>query len=343
MQAVHEATGMVMDFPDGTPPEQIQQQFQQAELSMPTPNVSVAQQFMNGIQQQYAQQQAAPPPINGRGMIGLDPQQAQFMLQRRQQEQAMRQQSAIEQQRNRIQEQRMLQESIESEKDRSLRIKEFVSRLKNEQKTAKAKEDFEKWKMEQEAKGKAIEFDWDKEIEEVKSKYRKEEIAARTEGQMRAAAIRAASRGAGGSGGGGGGSSDPRVYDQTGRPYTIENGEIKYLAGYEPETKQTPAEKPPDRNLWVDQFLREQRRVDASEGREPGDPDYLSDEEVITNGHTRYDMIYRGGETFKSPVEAQPEAGLSMAQAAAIAIAKTKGIPYKVVNGEVYFQAPEEK
>jgi hypothetical protein len=231
MQAVHEKTGMVMDFPDGTPDWEIQQQFQQAEMSMPTPQVSLAQQFMNGIQGQFQQQQAAPAPINGRGMIGLNPQQAQFMLQQRQNDQAMRQQSAIEEQRNRLREQAMLQQSLESEKDRSLRIKEFQSRLKNEQAMAKAEQDYIKWKAEQDVLGKEQKFAWDKELEILRQQGRQDLQAQRIKGQEQIAQIRAAGRG----GGGGGATSSPRVYNTNSRPYIIEDGQIVYLEGYEPE------------------------------------------------------------------------------------------------------------
>lgn len=131
MQAFHPGTGMMLEFPDNTPDEDIQQHFQNAQASMPINAPSVAQQFLDGARGAYEQQQLAPPPVNGRGMVGLDPQQAQFMLQQRQNQAAMQQQSASEQARNRIEQQKMTQQGIESEKDRGQRLKLHQENLKN--------------------------------------------------------------------------------------------------------------------------------------------------------------------------------------------------------------------
>lgn len=199
MQVLHQPSGMPFEFPDDTPPEAIQGYFRSAEQGMPTTAPTIAQQFIDGARGAYEQQQLAPAPVNGRGFVGLDPQQAQFMLQQRQNAAALQQRSASEQARNRLQEQQMVQQSVEAEKDRALRINEFQSRLKNEQKLSKAREDFEKWKMEQEAKGREdfrkTDFDFDAKLEELRAGYRQEDIAARTAGQKEVVQMRAQSQG----------------------------------------------------------------------------------------------------------------------------------------------------
>lgn len=148
MQVIHGPTGMPFEFPDNTPEPEIQNFFRQAETQMPTPERPVAQQFAQGIQDFQQQQALTPqqPPINGRGFVGMTPQQAQFHLQQRQNQRALEQRGAIEQQRLRADEQRLNQQSIENEKDRSFRIKEFQSRLKNQQDIAKAKAEVDKLK-----------------------------------------------------------------------------------------------------------------------------------------------------------------------------------------------------
>lgn len=132
MQAFHPGTGMTLEFPDNTPDEDIQQHFMNAQSNMPTTAPSVAQQFIDGARGAYEQQQLSPAPVNGAGFVGLDPQQAQFMLQQRQNQAAMQQQSASDQARNRIEQQKMMQQGLEGEKDRSLQINLHKQTLKNQ-------------------------------------------------------------------------------------------------------------------------------------------------------------------------------------------------------------------
>jgi hypothetical protein len=132
MQAFHPGTGMTLEFPDNTPAEEIDRHFMNAQSNMPTTAPSVAQQFIDGARGAYEQQQLSPAPVNGAGFVGLDPQQAQFMLQQRQNQAAMQQQSASDQARNRIEQQKMMQQGLEGEKDRSLRINLHKQTLKNQ-------------------------------------------------------------------------------------------------------------------------------------------------------------------------------------------------------------------
>lgn len=242
MQVLHAPTGMQFEFPDGTPDEAIQQHFQTAQNNMPTFNTTLPQQFMQGIQDYQQQQALAPPPVNGRGFIGLDPQQAQFMLQQRQQQQAQQQNAALEQQRNRLYEQRMNQESLEGEKDRALKIKLFNEELKNAQAVAKAEADYEKFKMEQEAEGRKIEFDRDKEMELLKQQGRidlQKQRAAdqRSSVQQRIAAARASR--------GGGSPKTPDIKTFNGKPYMWDADQAKFVPA--PGVEQSEAN--PDADL----------------------------------------------------------------------------------------------
>lgn len=194
MEAYHPGTGMRLEFPDGTPDWQIQQHFQNAQASMAPQAAGVAQQYLTGLRQQYAQQQAAPPPINGRGFVGLDPQQAQFMLQQRQYEQAQSQQNAVQQQQLRLQEQKQNEDSLNSEKDRALQIKLYNARLQNDAAVAQAEAKREEIKQKLALKGKKLENRHDTELEALKHENRLSEIDRRNEGTLDVAKLRAQNR-----------------------------------------------------------------------------------------------------------------------------------------------------
>lgn len=170
MQVTHQPSGMIFDFPDGTDPTAIQQHFRNSEsqAGFGSQIAPIAQQFLNGAQDLYAQQQTRPAPVNGRGMIGLNPQQAQYMLDRNQQQQALYQQQNIERQRQAIQERQLTTQSIEAEKDRSQKIKLFHQQLKNQQAIAKARAEADKFEAEMKAQGKADDNEFRVKLEQMR-------------------------------------------------------------------------------------------------------------------------------------------------------------------------------
>lgn len=191
MQAFHPGTGMTIEFPDNTPDEEIQSRFATAQASMPPRATTLAQQFLTGIRDTQQQQQLAPPPVNGGGFVGLDPQQAQFMLQQRQNQAALQQQSASEAARNRIAQQKMDQDAIEGEKGRSLEIKLFKERFKNDRELAGIEAEVSKFKAEQEAAGKKADMQHDITLENLRQSGRADLQQDRLAGQREIAQMRA--------------------------------------------------------------------------------------------------------------------------------------------------------
>lgn len=130
MQVRNGRTGEIIEVPDGTPDDDIHAQFSGAQQQNVTP---LAQSFAGGAQQavpQLAQQliqgpeQSTLPNIGGGAMVGLTPQQAQFTLQ-------SAQQSNVDSMANKLQQQQMVQQSLEAEKDRSQVLKLRQQDLKN--------------------------------------------------------------------------------------------------------------------------------------------------------------------------------------------------------------------
>jgi hypothetical protein len=123
-------TGEIIEFPDGTPDDEIHARFSGAQQQNVTP---LAQSFAQGAQQvvpQLAQrliqgpEQSTLPNIGGGAMVGLTPQQAQFTLQ-------SAQQSNVDSMANKLQQQQMVQQSLEAEKDRAQVLKLRQQDLKN--------------------------------------------------------------------------------------------------------------------------------------------------------------------------------------------------------------------
>ena len=131
MKVRNQATGEVVDLPDGTTEDAIHAHFSGGQAQAQPQGL--AQSFMSAGQQvvpQLAaslaapQQQSTLPNIGGGSVVGLTPQQAQFTLQ-------SAQQSNVDSMANKMRQQQMTQQSLESEADRAQTLKLRQQELKN--------------------------------------------------------------------------------------------------------------------------------------------------------------------------------------------------------------------
>jgi len=198
MQAFHPGTGMTLEFPDNTPAEEIDRHFMNAQSNMPTTAPSVAQQFIDGARGAYEQQQLSPAPVNGAGFVGLDPQQAQFMLQQRQNAAALQQRAASDNAQNRLQQQKLEQDELEGEKNRATTISLATQRMKNDIAIDKAQAAAAAHAEKMKELGRQTDNQHDLTLEQIRQKGREKLQQQRTEGQKEVAGIRAAASGAGG-------------------------------------------------------------------------------------------------------------------------------------------------
>lgn len=130
MQVRDRRTGQMVELPDEYDDDQILGHFSAQGQQAP----SLAQSFIGGIQQQAGSQiaqqlaqgpaQSTLPNIGGGAMVGLTPQQAQFTLQ-------SAQNANVDAMANKMQQQQMVQNKIESEADRAQTLKLRQQELKN--------------------------------------------------------------------------------------------------------------------------------------------------------------------------------------------------------------------
>ena len=193
MQAFHPGTGMTLEFPDNTPDEDIQQHFMNAQSNMPTTAPSVAQQFIDGARGAYEQQQLSPAPVNGAGFVGLDPQQAQFMLQQRQNAAALQQRAASDNAQNRLQQQKLEQDELEGEKNRATTISLATQRMKNDIAIDKAQAAAAAHAEKMKELGRQADNKHDLDLEALRLKNDLEIEGARIQGRKEVAGMRASS------------------------------------------------------------------------------------------------------------------------------------------------------
>lgn len=193
MQAFHPGTGMTLEFPDNTPDEDIQRHFMNAQSNMPTTAPSVAQQFIDGARGAYEQQQLSPAPVNGAGFVGLDPQQAQFMLQQRQNAAALQQRAASDNAQNRLQQQKLEQDELEGEKNRATTISLATQRMKNDIAIDKAQAAAAAHAEKMKELGRQADNKHDLDLESLRLKNDLEIEGARIQGRKEVAGMRASS------------------------------------------------------------------------------------------------------------------------------------------------------
>jgi len=152
MQVLDRASGQYFDFPDHATDQDIINTFEGARQQTQGGSFApLAQQFMQGMQQPIAQQIAQGPQrstlpnIGGGAMVGLNPQQAQFVL-------GQAQQSNVDSMAERQRQQQMVQQGLESEKDRQQTLKLRQQELKNAVSERKLEMDAAKFEAEQKAK-----------------------------------------------------------------------------------------------------------------------------------------------------------------------------------------------
>ena len=151
MRVLDRASGQYFEFPDNATDQDIINTFQgarQQQQGNGSAFAPLAQQFMQGMQQQpmmQPPQQSTLPNIGGGSVVGLNPQQAQFVL-------GQAQQSNVDAMTQRLRQQQMTQQGIESEKDRSMQLKLQSERLKNEEMQNKIRLKQEKMIAERQAK-----------------------------------------------------------------------------------------------------------------------------------------------------------------------------------------------
>lgn len=151
MQVLDRASGQYFDFPDHATDQDIINTFEGARQQTQGGSFApLAQQFMQGMQQPIAQQIAQGPQrstlpnIGGGAMVGLNPQQAQFVL-------GQAQQSNVDSMAERMKQQQMVQQGLESEKDRSQQLKLQQTALKNQIAERKMMQEQAKFEAEQRA------------------------------------------------------------------------------------------------------------------------------------------------------------------------------------------------
>lgn len=151
MQVLDRASGQYFDFPDHATDQDIINTFEGARQQTQGGSFApLAQQFMQGMQQPIAQQIAQGPQrstlpnIGGGAMVGLNPQQAQFVL-------GQAQQSNVDSMAERMKQQQMVQQGLESEKDRQQQLKFQQAALKNQIAERKMMQEQAKFEAEQRA------------------------------------------------------------------------------------------------------------------------------------------------------------------------------------------------
>ena len=170
MQVLDRRTGKYFEAPDHGTDDDILSAYSASGMETIQPP-SLAQSFIQAgapavgtLAQSLAQgpQRSTLPNIGGAGMIGLSPQQAQFVLQ-------SAQQSNVDAQTQKLRQQELTQQSIEGEKNRSQEIKLYQQRIKNDMAIAKAQAEVDKFEAELRAKGKDADNAMRLQLEEMRN------------------------------------------------------------------------------------------------------------------------------------------------------------------------------
>lgn len=329
MQAIHPGTGMAIEFPDNTPPEEIDRHFQTAQNNMPVNATSIAQQFIDGARGAYEQQQMAPAPVNGAGFVGLDPQQAQFMLQQRQNAAALQQRAASDQARNRIQQQQLVQQEMEGEKDRAQQIKLYKERLRNEREIAKANAEVDKFEAEMREAGKQDDRQFRTKLEQMRhdaKMLQAQDKRFNVGGNLVDASgnvIFSAPEGSGGADKIIGRDTIMMENPETGKTEPVRvnvfaDGSYGVL-GPAPSTTSTPRPNPDDFELFEKASRYADARMEAQETSviEPGDPNYKTHQEHMDDYTKRWEAFRGKGQAI------QPTASTAKPSLVDAAAAKT--------------------
>lgn len=133
----HASTGDVMEFPADATDDDIHAAFRSARASQQQgPGGPVVQTFLDGLQE-FQQPASSLPNIGGGSVVGLTPEQTQSLI-------GTVQQSNQDNIRNRIMQQKAMQEAMEREKDRAQQIKLEQQRLKNDLAKKSYEQEFQK-------------------------------------------------------------------------------------------------------------------------------------------------------------------------------------------------------